>query len=189
MLLLTFQKLVNSLLYCNENNLVREKWQEKVLISWGSCSFFSWEFLRIFKDSFFSLLWSSSESVLGEINFSVGSGTIIFLFVVWMGVLFKVKTNFENSLIYWNQNNITRQKWWGKVLSLVWNENLVFYIFSTYTGKSNLESYIFISFVKLMENNFIEFLSWNQWKMISFNDKDLIGRLFMTTSQRFVLNQ
>ena len=98
-------------------------------------------------------------------------------------------TNFENSLIYWNQNNITRQKWWGKVLSLVWNENLVFYIFSTYTGKSNLESYIFISFVKLMENNFIEFLSWNQWKMISFNDKDLIGRLFMTTSQRFVLNQ
>ena len=93
---------------------------------------------------------------------------------------------FVNSLIYWNQNYITVKKWLvhdQKVLSLVWNENLVFYIFPTHTVRSNLQSYIFLCFAKSMKNNFSGFLSCNQWKTILFNHEDLLGWLFLTSSK------
>ena len=85
------------------------------------CLILFYNFSIIFVNFWFSLWWSSLKSIFREINFSVVSGTMVFLFLVWMVVLFKTNPvfpnlRFANSLIYWNKNNITRKKWLHKVL-------------------------------------------------------------------------
>ena len=222
----TFQKeLGNLLIYWNQNNIVRKKWWQKVLspVSYGFL------FLRISEN----LWWSSLKSIFCKINICVVGGTMVFLFGVWMGVLFKINTVFANSLFCWNKKSafcermffvvcctmvfpfviwmriclkliqFLQIRWFTRtkitlaegnygrnfyilfVIGCIWYENFVFYFFSAHTGKSYPQSYIFICFVKLMKNNFIEFLSWILWKMISLNHEDLLGRLAINTSQSF----
>ena len=71
-------------------------------------------FSIIFENFSFSLWWSLLKSTFCETNFSVVSGTMVFLLVVWM--VFRINSVLTNSLIYWNQNNITRSKRWHEVL-------------------------------------------------------------------------
>ena len=122
-----FKGLQISFIYWNQDTTIRENWWQKVLIppSYGFL------LLRISEN----LWWSSLKSIFRKITFSVGSSTMIFMFVVRIVVLFKINRNFPNLkyaglLIWWNKNNIAGRKWSTKFYVLfhigsVWNKNLV----------------------------------------------------------------
>ena len=102
-----FKGLQISFIYWNQDTIVRENWWQKVLIP------LSYGFLLLRISEY--LWWSSLKSIFRKITFSVGSSTMVFMFVVWMVVLLKINRNFPNSkyaslLIYWNQSNIARRK-------------------------------------------------------------------------------
>ena len=158
-----------------------------------------WKFLRIFENVLFSLWWCSLKWIFHEIILSVVSSTMVFLFVISVVVLFKINTVFVKirdlqirwftgtKLIYPEGKYATNfcPVSYGLYLE---GEPYVLHFFCSY-WKVCLESYVFIAFVKLMKNNFIEFPLWSQWKRISLNHEDLVGGLFMTTSQSFCFNQ
>ena len=128
-----------------------------------------WEF--VIKLLEISLLWKT---------FSVVSGTMVFLFVVWMGVLFKINSVFvkiQGLQINWfTGTKIMMPE--GKydtncyvlfLIRFIRNKNLVFYIFFCSYWKIwlavlyfhlllevNENEYHWIPFMKSMKNDFIE---------------------------------
>ena len=84
---------------------------ERMAESFKPClTCFCFFFLNIFENIFLILWWSSLKSVFHEIIFSLISDTMVFLFIVWMGVVFKINTAVANLLVYWNKNNIASRK-------------------------------------------------------------------------------
>ena len=88
--------------------------REMMAESFKACFICFFFFLRMFEN--FCLVCDKAHSFF--CIFSVISCTMVFLFVAWIGVLFKINTVFTNSLIYWNQNSIARRKIWHKFLCL-----------------------------------------------------------------------
>ena len=91
----------------NQNNIVREKWCQKVLTPVSYGWFFS---LRSYQNFFLIFSWSSLTLISHESIFSLVRCAMVFLFFVWIGVLFKINILFRNSLIYWNQNKICQNE-------------------------------------------------------------------------------
>ena len=169
----TFEKFTNLLIYWNQNNIVREKWWQKVLrpVSYVF-------FLRMFEKFLFSLWWGA---VFFFCLFSEVCCPMVFQFVVWMAVLCKINTVFTNSPIYWNQNNIARRNIWHKFLCPVSyrlylkREACALHFFHPYRKilsavlyfhlfcEVNEKQFRWITFIKSIKTDFIE--SWRfNWR-------------------------